>query len=152
MGGWVGPTQSIGWSCFALILIRRQRLRVNQGIEVNFVLFLSPEYISFWALECRLCASPCWTWWWVGTKRNESFRNITWHPQIWDNNQDSDLDSENEHSYNSCNNWPTFLVMEPSSDDLPLNKLSPFAVQKGFQAWWPEPSKALKGWGMDLSW
>ena len=78
----------------------------------------------------------------VGTKRNESFRNITWHPQIkkkkrkkiTDNDQDSDLDSENERSYNSCNNWPWFLVVESSSDDLPLSKLSPFAVQKGFQA------------------
>ena len=27
-----------------------------------------------------------------------------------------------------------FLVVESSSDDLPLSKLSPFAVQKGFQA------------------
>ena len=35
MGGWVGPTRSISWSCFALILIRRQWLRVSQGIEVN---------------------------------------------------------------------------------------------------------------------
>ena len=33
-------------------------------------------------LECHLCASPCWTRWWVGTKCNESFRNITWHPEI----------------------------------------------------------------------
>ena len=46
MSGWVGPTQSIGWSCFALISIRRQRLRVNQGIEVNFVLFLS-NFVNF---------------------------------------------------------------------------------------------------------
>ena len=36
--------------------------------------------------------------------------------------------------YNSCNNWPWFLVVESSSDNLPLSKLSPFAVQKGFQA------------------
>ena len=53
--------------------------------------------------------------------------------RLWDNNQDSDSDTENEHSYNSCNNWPRFLVVESSSDDLPLSKLSPFAVQKGFQ-------------------
>ena len=90
-------------------------------------------------LECRLCASPCWTWWRVGTKRNESFRNITWHPQIKkrlrNNDQDTDSDSENECSYNSYNNWPRFLVVESSSDDLPLRKLSPFAVQeRGFQA------------------
>ena len=53
--------------------------------------------------------------------------------RLWDNNQDSDLDSENECSYKSCNNWPRFLVVELSSDNLPLSKLSPFAVQKGFQ-------------------
>ena len=54
--------------------------------------------------------------------------------RLRDNDQDSDTDSENERSYNSCNNWPRFLVMESPSDDLPLSKLSPFAVQKGFQA------------------
>ena len=74
----------------------------------------------------------------MGTKRNESFENIAWHPQIKkrlrDNDQDSDSDSENDGSYNSCNNWPRFLVVESSSDDLPLSKLSPFSVQKGFQA------------------
>ena len=53
----------------------------------------------------------------------------------WRNNdQDSDSDSENKRSYNSYNNWLRFLVVESSSDDLPLSKLSPFAVQKGFQA------------------
>ena len=83
-------------------------------------------------LECRLCAAPCLT------KRNESFRNISWHPtnknkRLQDDDQDLDMHSDNERSYNSCNNWPRFLVMESSSDDLPLSKLSPFAVQKGFQ-------------------
>ena len=53
--------------------------------------------------------------------------------RLRNNNQDSDSDSENEHSYNSYNNWPRFLVVESSSDNLPLSKLSPFAVQKGFQ-------------------
>ena len=53
--------------------------------------------------------------------------------RLRDNDQDSDLDYENERSY-SCNNWPRFLFMESSNDDLPLSKLSPFAVQKGLQA------------------
>ena len=53
--------------------------------------------------------------------------------RLRDNDQDSDTDLDNEHSYNSCNNWPRFLVVELSSGDLPLSKLSPFAVQKGFQ-------------------
>ncbi len=54
--------------------------------------------------------------------------------RLRDNDQDSDTDSDNERSYNSCNNWPRFLVVESSSDDLPLSKLSPFGVQKGFHA------------------
>ena len=54
--------------------------------------------------------------------------------RLRDNDEDSDMDSDNERSYNSINNWPRFLVMESSSNDLPLSKLSPFAVQKGFQA------------------
>ena len=54
--------------------------------------------------------------------------------RLRDNDEDSDTDSDNERSYNSSNNWTRFLVMESSSDDLPLSKLSPFAVQKGFQA------------------
>ena len=54
--------------------------------------------------------------------------------RLRNNDKDSDSDSDNERSYNSYNNWPRFLVVESSSDDLPLSKLSPFAVQKGFQA------------------
>ena len=59
---------------------------------------------------------------------------INKNKRLRDNDQDSDTDSDNERSYNSCNNWPRFLLVESSSDDLPLSKLSPFAVQKGFQA------------------
>ena len=54
--------------------------------------------------------------------------------RLWDNNQDSDMDLDNKCSYNSSHNWPRFLVMESWSDDLPRSKLSPFAVQKGFQS------------------
>jgi len=53
--------------------------------------------------------------------------------RLRDIDQDLDSDSENKRSYNSYNNWPRFLVVESSSDDLPLSKLSPFTVQKGFQ-------------------
>ena len=78
-GGWVGPTQSIGWSCFALISIRRQRLRVNQGIEKKLrSVFITWVYCVLspgaHLLECHLC----WTRWWVGTKRNETLHNIQW--------------------------------------------------------------------------
>ena len=32
------------------------------------------------------------------------------------------------------NNWPRFIVVKSASEERPLSKLSPFAVQKGFQA------------------
>ena len=31
-------------------------------------------------------------------------------------------------------NWPRFLIVKSASEDLPLQKLSPFAIQKSFQA------------------
>ncbi|WP_419592479.1 hypothetical protein, partial [Thiolapillus sp.] len=30
--------------------------------------------------------------------------------------------------------WPRFILMSSASEEKPLSKLSPFAVQKGFQA------------------
>ena len=54
--------------------------------------------------------------------------------RLRNNDKDSDSDSDNERSYNSYNSWPWFLVVESSSDNLLLSKLSPSAVQKGFQA------------------
>ena len=56
MGGWVGLTQSIGWSCFALISIRRQRLRVSQGMELNFFFY----HLSILRFEpwCTLAGMP----------------------------------------------------------------------------------------------
>ena len=54
--------------------------------------------------------------------------------RLRDNDQDLDTDSDNERFWKTINNRPRFLVVESSSDDLPLSILSPFAVQKGFQA------------------
>ena len=47
---------------------------------------------------------------------------------------DSDTDSDNEMLIKSETNWPRFLIVKSVSEDLPLQKLSPFAIQKGFQA------------------
>ena len=47
---------------------------------------------------------------------------------------DADTDSDNEMLMNSETNRSRFLVVESANEDLPLQKLSPFAVQKGFQA------------------
>ena len=48
-------------------------------------------------------------------------------------NDNLDSDSENE-LYVTSDTWPRFIVMTSASEEKPLSKLSPFAVQKGFQA------------------
>ena len=45
---------------------------------------------------------------------------------------ESNTDLENE-KFLRGNNWPRFLIMKGTDENLDLNKLSPFAVQKGFQ-------------------
>ena len=46
---------------------------------------------------------------------------------------DSDTDTENELFFMK-DNWPRFIVVQSASEERPLSKLSPVAVQKGFQA------------------
>ena len=48
-------------------------------------------------------------------------------------NDDLDSDSDSE-LYITNDTWPRFMVMTSASEEKPLSKLSPFAVQKGFQA------------------
>ena len=74
-----------------------------------------------------MCASPCWTRWRVGTKRIESFRNIQWQ---------QNTNPKKEYWMTTQIQIPTmiFFIIESASEDLPLQKLSPFAVHKGFQS------------------
>ena len=46
---------------------------------------------------------------------------------------DSDSDTDNE-LFLTKDKWPKFIVVKSASEEGPLSKLSPFAVQKGFQA------------------
>ena len=48
-----------------------------------------------------------------------------------DNDSDSDTDNE---LFLTKDNWPRSIVVKSASGERPLSKLSPFAVQKGFQA------------------
>ena len=48
-------------------------------------------------------------------------------------NDDLDSDSDSE-LYVTSDMWPRFIVMSSASEEKPLSKLSPFAVQRGFQA------------------
>ena len=85
-----------------------------------------------------------------GEKRNESLINITWHLQTKTKDYGTTTKIRTRTLITNASAtqviivWPMFLVVEPSSDDLPLSKLSPFAVQKGSRRW-PEHLKALKG-------
>ena len=48
---------------------------------------------------------------------------------------DDDVDSESDNELFLTNdNWPRFIVLTSTSEENHLSKLSPFAVQKGFQA------------------
>ena len=46
---------------------------------------------------------------------------------------DSDSNMDNE-LFLTKDNWPRFIVVKSASEERPLSKLSPFAVQKGFKA------------------
>ena len=49
------------------------------------------------------------------------------------NDKDTDSDTDNE-LFLTQDNWPKSLVVKSASEERPLSKLSPFAMQKGFQA------------------
>ena len=71
-------------------------------------------------------------------------QNVTKHYLTYNGNKtpiqkrvrddDSETESDNEILMKSETNWPRFLIVESASEDLPLQMLSPFPVQKGFQA------------------
>ena len=111
----------------------------------KFIFLSSSTYIAFWALvhTCwsAACVHPLVGLGGGSPKRNESLVNIIWLPKIntiikrlRDSDQDTDTDYKNESFLNTSANWPRFLVVESASVDLPLSKLFPFAIQKGFQA------------------
>ena len=77
----------------------------------------------------------------MGTKRNETLLNIHWHQNANPkkkkkrvHDDDSDTDSDNEIFMKNETNWPRILIIESASEDLLLQKLGPFAIQKGFQS------------------
>ena len=69
---------------------------------------------------------------------------LTWLPRLFQKaknnnnkkrtrpNDDSDSDSDNE-PFLAKDNWPRFIVVKSSSEEQPLSKLPPYAVQKGFR-------------------
>ena len=57
-------------------------------------------------------------------------KSIKWNREV---DMALDKDSENKIFMKNSKHWPWFLVVESMSEELPLQKLFPFAVQKGFQ-------------------
>ena len=57
--------------------------------------------------------------------------SFTFHRNVKRNTPDHDSDDE---LFLMNDSWPRFIVMSSASEEKPLSKLSPFAVQKGFQA------------------
>ena len=61
--------------------------------------------------------------------------SLTFHRNIKRTRPDDDLDSDSDNELFLTNdNWPRFIVLSSASEEKPLSKLSPFAMQKGFQA------------------
>ena len=60
--------------------------------------------------------------------------SLAFHRNIKQTRPDDDLDSDSDNELFLTNDsWPKF-VLSSASEEKPLSKLSPFAVQKGFQA------------------
>ena len=61
--------------------------------------------------------------------------SFAFHRNINRNRPDHDLDSDSDDEpFLTNDSWPRFIVLSSASEEKPLSKLSPFAVQKGFQA------------------
>ena len=61
--------------------------------------------------------------------------SFTFHRNVKRNRPDHDLDSDsNDELFLMNDTWPTYIVLSSANEEKPLSKLSPFAVQKGFQA------------------
>ena len=84
--------------------------------------------------------SPRWTRWWVVTKCDESTSFQIWLPCLLPKTKkEQDLlitriRTRTMSFFLTKDNWPKFIVVKSASEERPLSKLSPFAVQKGFQA------------------
>ena len=106
---------------------------VNEGIEVNLVFYhLRILHFEPW---CALaggsaCVHPLLGGW----GQNVTKRYLTYNGNKTVRDDDSDTDSDNEMLMNSETNWARFLIVDSANEDLPLQKLSPFAIQKAFQA------------------
>ena len=70
----------------------------------------------------------------AGGGQNVTKRYLTYNGNKTVRDDDSDTDSDNEMLMNSETNWARFLIVDSANEDLPLQKLSPFAIQKAFQA------------------
>ena len=69
----------------------------------------------------------------ITNKHNMAFK---WKSIKQGQDEDTDMDSGNEMFMNNeeRKNWPRFLIVRSADEDIPLQKLSPFTIQKGFQA------------------
>ena len=69
------------------------------------------------------------------TKKKQKQKTKTKKNRRADRTFDQDSDSDYEiRTRNMTINWPRFLLVESGDDSLPVTNLSPFAIDKGFQA------------------
>ena len=84
----------------------------------------------------QLYTHPCWTPWWVGSGDGETkYANMTnpnpnkKRPLSVDSDSDQNVDEA--WTVSASDDWPRFIILEPTENDRPLARLSPFAIHKG---------------------
>ena len=107
---------------------------VSEGIEVNLVFYLLSilHLVPWCALACVHPLAGLGVGW---------EQNVTKHYVTYSGNK-SPIQKKSTgwrlrygfRQWDAHELWARFLVVESANEDLPLQKLSPFAIQKGFQA------------------
>ena len=63
-----------------------------------------------------------------------SVRSSALHERVKRTRPDDDDSDSDTDLFTTNDNWPRYIVLTSASEEKPLSKLSPFEVQKGFQA------------------
>ena len=113
--------------------------RVNRVMLHLFSVSLL-EYTVPVSLVC-ICHSlttppPCWTPWWVGSGDGETKDTNMNNPnpnkkRPLSIDSDSDQNVDEARTVSASDDWPRFIILEPTENDRPLARLSPFAIHKG---------------------
>ena len=84
----------------------------------------------------QLYTPPCWAPWWVGSGDGETKYTNMNNPnpnkkRPLSIDSDSDQNVDETRTVSASDDWPRFIILEPTENDRPLARLSTFAIHKG---------------------